>query len=81
MKKLEAWFQREINNDVLSAISETLIEHDIRFQVLEDERTGDPVCDFFNGGECMNSFRVTDVCKGMFCEPCPLNRLGAGGRL
>lgn len=72
MKKLEAWFQRELNDDVLSAVSATLIEHDIRFQVLEDERTGHPVCDFFKGGMCMNSFAKTSLCNGLYRDPCPL---------
>jgi hypothetical protein len=36
MKKLEAWFEKEIDDAVLTAIVETLIEHDVKFYVYED---------------------------------------------
>ena len=47
MRKLEAWFEKEIDDDVLSAICATLIEHDVKFYVYE-ETEKKPMSPLFN---------------------------------
>lgn len=70
MKKLTAKFQSEIHDAVLSAICETLIEHDVEFHVI-DEVSG---CDLFTKGLCLSPFNRTSICNGKHREPCPLSK-------
>jgi hypothetical protein len=75
MKKLEAWFENGIDGDALAKICEILINYDAKFYVLEEpEYKGDPLCCFFKGGECKNSFKKVTNCVGLRKEGCPLGK-------